>query len=84
MELEARLMVNKKLQQQLQGPDWKKLSAFRKIQYRQGAIQRSLARFRSPKTDLLDKLIGINIGQDVGGLLKNLFRPPAQKSRKND
>ena len=32
-----------------------------------------------PKTDLLDKLTGIRIGQDLGGLIKNLFRPAPAK-----
>jgi hypothetical protein len=30
-----------------------------------------------PKTDLLEKLTGIRLGQDVGGLLKSLLRIPA-------
>ena len=34
-----------------------------------------------PKTDLLDKLTGFRIGEDVGGLLKNLFRAPPQKPK---
>lgn len=29
-----------------------------------------------PKTDLLDNLVGARVGQDVGGLLKSLFRSP--------
>jgi hypothetical protein len=32
-----------------------------------------------PKTDLLDKLTGFRIGQDVGGLLKNLFKAAPEK-----
>ena len=34
-----------------------------------------------PKTDLLDKLTGFHIGEDVGGLLKNLFRALPQKPK---
>jgi hypothetical protein len=32
-----------------------------------------------PKSDLLDKMVGLQIGQDVGGLLKNLLRTPKKK-----
>ncbi len=84
MELEARLMVNKKLQQQLKGLIGKNFQPSEDPEYRQVPFNVT-GKISSPKTDLLDKLIGINIGQDVGGLLKNLFRPPAQKSeKKND
>lgn len=36
-----------------------------------------------PKTDLLDRLIGIKISQDVGGLLKGFFRsaPPEEQDK---
>ena len=37
--------------------------------------------FSQPKTDLLDKLVGTRIGQDIGGFLKNLMGP-AQKQKK--
>lgn len=37
--------------------------------------------FAQPKTDLLDKLVGTRIGQDIGGFLKNLMGP-AQKQKK--
>ena len=38
-------------------------------------------RIDNPKTDLLDKLIGAKVGQDVGGILMNILRPSApQKS----
>lgn len=36
-----------------------------------------------PKTDLLDKLVGIRLGDDVGGLLKNLLRMPKKEKKKN-
>jgi hypothetical protein len=36
-----------------------------------------------PKSDLLDKLIGIRLGDDVGGLLKNLLRMPKKEKKKN-
>lgn len=36
-----------------------------------------------PKSDLIDKLIGIRLGDDVGGLLKNLLRMPKKEKKKN-
>jgi hypothetical protein len=35
-----------------------------------------------PKSDLLDKMVGLRIGQDVGGLLKNLLRTPQKQKNK--
>jgi hypothetical protein len=35
-----------------------------------------------PTTDLLDKVVGARIGQDLGGFLKNLFRMPQNKKTK--
>lgn len=77
MDLDARLMVNRKLQQQLKGFIGKNFQESEDPEYRQ-VVFNVTGKVSSPKTDLLDKLIGINIGQDVGGLLKNLFRPPSQ------
>ena len=37
-----------------------------------------------PKSDLLDKLVGIRLGDDVGGLLKNLLRMPKKEKKKKD
>lgn len=76
MDLDAQLMVNKKLQQQLKGLIGKNFQESENPEYRQVPFKVT-GKVSSPKTDLLDKLIGINIGQDVGGLLKNLFRPPS-------
>lgn len=36
-----------------------------------------------PKSDLLDKLVGVRLGDDVGGLLKNLLRMPKKEKKKN-
>lgn len=44
------------------------------------SITGTLAR---PKSDLLDKLVGIRLGDDVGGLLKNLLRMPKKEKKKN-
>ena len=35
-----------------------------------------------PKSNLLDKLLGVRIGDDVGGLLKNLLRLPKKEKKK--
>lgn len=35
-----------------------------------------------PKSNLLDKLVGARIGDDVGGLLKNLLRLPKKEKKK--
>ncbi len=37
-----------------------------------------------PKSDLLDKLVGVRIGDDVGGLLKNLLRMPKKEKKKKE
>lgn len=76
MDLSAELLVNKKLQQQLKGFISKNFQPSEDPEYKQVPFKVT-GKVSSPKTDLLDKLIGINIGQDVGGLLKNLFRPPS-------
>jgi hypothetical protein len=37
-----------------------------------------------PKSDLLDKLVGVRLGDDVGGLLKNLLRMPKKEKKKKE
>ena len=37
-----------------------------------------------PKSDLFDKLIGMRLGDDVGGLLKNLLRMPKKEKKKKE
>ena len=37
-----------------------------------------------PKSNLLDKLVGARIGDDVGGLLKNLLRLPKKEKKKKE
>ena len=79
MKVEARLLINTKLQQQLKGILGNNFVESENPDYRQLPFTVS-GKVDSPKTDLLDKLTGINIGQDVGGLLQNLFRAiPQQK-----
>jgi hypothetical protein len=35
-----------------------------------------------PQADLVEKLVGLRIGQDVGGFLKNLFQVPKKEKKK--
>jgi len=37
-----------------------------------------------PKSDLLDKIVGVRLGDDVGGLLKNLLRMPKKEKKKKE
>lgn len=85
LNLDAELLVNRKLQQQLKGFISKNFQPSEDPEYKQVPFKVT-GKLASPKTDLLDKLIGINISQDVGGLLKNLFRPPStpKKDEKKD
>lgn len=76
LDLDAQLMMNKKLQGQLKGLIGRSMQDSEDPNYRQVPFNVT-GKLSSPKTDLLDKLVGFNIGQDVGGLLKNLFRTPA-------
>jgi len=80
LKLRARLLVNEKLRRESRGLLGSNFEKSDRDGYTQMpfAITGSLAR---PKTDLLEKLVGIRIGQDLGGLLKNLFRAPAPKPR---
>lgn len=80
IDLQASLMINKKLQRQLKAAlsrsDFKQSEdpEYKQLDFE---VTNTLSH---PKTDLLDKLVGVRIGQDVGGLLKNLFGPPKRKS----
>ena len=80
MKLQARLHLNERLRKDLAGL----LSNNFKESERAGyqlmpfSISGTVSR---PKTDLLDKLTGFHIGDDVGGLLKNLFRALPQKPK---
>ena len=82
LKLMARLHVNEKLRRDSHGLLGNNFEKSDREGYTQMpfTITGSLAR---PKTDLLDKLIGIRIGQDIGGLLKNLFRAAPAKSPQN-
>lgn len=83
MDLDASLLVNRKLQQQLRGVLGKNFVKTDDPEYQRLDFNVT-GHIDSPKTDLLDKLIGINIGQDIGGMLKSLFRGQPQKKDKGD
>jgi len=81
LDIDAALLVNKKLQRSLRavmGKNFVKTEdpEFKKLEF---SVTNTLA---NPKTDLLDKLVGARVGQDIGGLLQNFFRPPAPKKDK--
>ncbi len=79
MKLQARLHLNEKLRKDLGGLLGDNFKESERPGYQQMpfSITGTISR---PKSDLLDKLTGFRIGQDVGGLIKNLFRVP-QKPR---
>lgn len=83
MDLDASLLVNRKLQQQLRGVLGKNFVKTDDPEYQRLDFNVT-GHIDSPKTDLLDKLIGINIGQDIGGMLKSLFRGQAPKKEKGE
>jgi type II secretion system protein N len=80
MNLDARLLFNLKLQHQLKGVLAKNLVDSEDPEYRQIPFTVT-GRIGDPKTDLFDKLIGVKVGQDVGGVLMDILRSSApQKS----
>lgn len=81
LDIDAALLVNKKLQRSLRavmGKNFVKTEdpEFKKLEF---SVTNTLA---EPKTDLLDKLVGARVGQDIGGLLQNFLRPSAPKKDK--
>ncbi len=78
MNIDAELMVNRKLQGQLKGLLGKGFVASDDPDYQKLPFEIT-GKISSPKTDLLDKLTGFNIGQDVGGLLQNIFKAVPSK-----
>ena len=75
MKLQARLHLNEKLRKDLGGLLGENFKESDRPGYKQMpfSITGTISR---PKSDLLDKLTGFRIGEDVGGLIKNLFRLP--------
>jgi hypothetical protein len=86
MNLNARLLFNLKLQNQLKGVLGKSLIASDIPDYREVPFTVT-GRVDNPKTDLLDKLIGAKVGQDVGGILRNILRsstPPKPEDKQEE
>jgi hypothetical protein len=84
LNIDARLLVNAKLQRQLKGVLGSNFVESENPDYRQVAFTVT-GKVDSPRTDLLDKVTGIKIGNEVPGLLKNLFQAiPQQKKKKSD
>jgi len=81
LDLEARLHVNEKLRKETRGLLGKNFQPSETEGYTHMpfVVTGSLAR---PKSDLLEKMVGLRIGQDVGGLLKNLLNAPPKKKNK--
>lgn len=83
MDLDAKLLINRKLQQQFKGVLGKGFTQSEDPEYQQIEFNVT-GKPSSPKTDLLDKILGIKIGQDLGGLLNGLFRqiaPPKPEKK---
>lgn len=80
LDLDARFHVNEKLRREtrgLLGTNFKpsEQAGYTHMPFEVGG---TLAK---PKTDLLDKLVGVRIGQDVGGFLKSILRMPGTKKQ---
>lgn len=81
LDLDARLHVNEKMRRETRGLIGRNFqpSETEGYSHMPFTIGGTLAR---PKSDLLDKVVGLRIGQDVGGLLKNLLRMPQKQKPK--
>lgn len=83
LRLGARFHVNGKMRKESRGLigsnfEPSEIDGYTHMPFR---ISGTLAR---PKTDLLDKLVGARIGQDIGGLINSFLRPPqGQKKKKS-
>jgi hypothetical protein len=82
INLDASLMVNRKLQQQLKGVLSKNFVDSEDPEYREVPFTVT-GRVDNPKTDLIDKLVGAKVGQDVGGMLMNILRSSASPKPDN-
>jgi hypothetical protein len=80
LDLQARLLFNEKLAGRLRGLLGSKLTPAPEAGYSQLPFRIS-GTPASPKTDLIQRLTGINIGGDLGGLIQGLFGRPAPKSQ---
>lgn len=75
MKLDGRLMLNEKLQRQLGGLLGDNFTPSEDANYKQVSFDVT-GHIDRPKTNLVEKITGIKLG-NMGGLLKGLFRMPA-------
>ena len=80
LDLDSRLLFNEKLTGRLKGLLGSQFSVAPESGYSQIAFHVS-GTVMSPKTDLLERLTGIRIGGDLGGLLQGLFGRPAPRTQ---
>jgi len=76
LDLDSRLLFNDKLTGRLRGLLGSQLTPAPETGYSQVAFHVSGSPM-NPKTDLLERLTGIKIGGDLGGILQGLFGRPA-------
>lgn len=81
LDLDARLLVNAKLQKQLKGLLGNNFVESEIPEYRQVTFDVT-GRVDNPQTNLLDKITGVKMGGGVQGILKNIFQSiPTQKKK---
>jgi len=80
LDLDARFHVNDKLRRETRGLLGTNLKPSEQAGYTHMPFQVG-GTLAKPKTDLLDKLVGVRIGQDVGGFLKSILRMPGTKKQ---
>lgn len=78
LALDARILFNEKLTRRLGGILGKQLQQAPEAGYTQIPFTVS-GTLRNPRTDLLERLTGIRIGGDLGGLIQGLFGRPSPK-----
>ncbi len=83
LDIHARLLVNAKLQRQLKGVLGNNFVESENPGYRQLPFTVT-GKMDNPRTDLLDKIIGVKIGSEVPGILKNLFQSIPKQKKKPD
>ena len=76
LDLESRLLLDEKLAGRLRGLLGSQLAPAPESGYSQITFHVS-GNPANPKTDLLQRLTGLKIGIDLGGLLQGLFGHPA-------
>jgi len=78
LDLDSRLLFNEKLTGRLKGLLGPQLSPAAETGYSQLAFHVS-GTAMNPKTDLLERITGLRIGGDLGGLLQGLFGHPSPR-----